>query len=72
MFDQNAFLGPCSEVPNLLLASGFSGHGLQHAPAMGRALAEFIHFGEYRTIDVTPFSYARYLRNQPLREQSVI
>lgn len=72
VFDQNAFLGPCSEVPNLLLASGFSGHGLQHAPAMGRALAEFIHFGEYRTIDVTPFSYARYLRDQPLREQSVI
>jgi FAD-dependent oxidoreductase domain-containing protein 1 len=72
VFDQNAFLGPCESVPNLLLASGFSGHGLQHAPAIGRALAEFIRFAEYRTIDVTPFSYSRYLRNQPLRERSVI
>jgi FAD-dependent oxidoreductase domain-containing protein 1 len=72
VFDQNAFLGPCEPVPNLILASGFSGHGLQHAPAIGRALAEFIHFAEYRTVDVTPFSYTRYLRNQPLREHSVI
>jgi hypothetical protein len=45
---------------------------LQHAPAVGRALAECIHFGEYRTIDATPLSYARYLRNQPLREHRVI
>jgi len=55
-----------------MLASGFSGHGLQHAPAIGRALAEFIRFAEYRTIDAAPLSYTRYLRNQPLREQSVI
>jgi FAD-dependent oxidoreductase domain-containing protein 1 len=72
VFDQNAFVGPCESVPNLLLASGFSGHGLQHAPAVGRALAEFIRFGEYRSIDATPLSYSRYLRNQPLREHSVI
>jgi glycine/D-amino acid oxidase-like deaminating enzyme len=57
VFDQNAFLGPCESVPNLILASGFSGHGLQHAPAVGRALAEFIRFAEYRSIDATPLSY---------------
>ena len=67
-----AFVGSSEAVANLLLASGFSGHGLQHAPAIGRALAEFITFGEYRTIDVTPFSYDRYLRRQPLRERNVI
>jgi len=72
VFDQNAFLGSCETVPNLILASGFSGHGLQHAPAVGRALAELIIFGEYRTIDVTPFSYARYTRGEPLREYNVI
>jgi FAD-dependent oxidoreductase domain-containing protein 1 len=71
-FDQNAFVGPCEFVPNLLLASGFSGHGLQHAPAVGRALAEFIRFAEYRTIDAASLSYTRYLRNQPLREHIVI
>jgi FAD-dependent oxidoreductase domain-containing protein 1 len=72
VFDQNAFVGPCESVPNLILASGFSGHGLQHAPAVGRALAEYIRFAQYRTIDAAPLSYTRYLRNQPLREQIVI
>jgi FAD-dependent oxidoreductase domain-containing protein 1 len=72
VFDQNAFVGPCEAVPNLLLASGFSGHGLQQAPGIGRALAEYITYGEYRTIDVTPFSYARYARGEPLREHNVI
>jgi glycine/D-amino acid oxidase-like deaminating enzyme len=72
VFDQNAFLGFCETVPNLILASGFSGHGLQHAPAIGRALAELIVFGEYRTIDATPFSYARYGRGRPLREHNII
>jgi FAD-dependent oxidoreductase domain-containing protein 1 len=72
VFDQNAFVGPCDAVPNLLLANGFSGHGLQQAPGVGRALAEFITHGEYRTIDVTPFSYSRYARAEPLREHNVI
>jgi FAD-dependent oxidoreductase domain-containing protein 1 len=71
-FDQNAFVGPCEAVPNFILACGFSGHGLQHAPGIGRALAELITFGEYRTIDVAPFSYARYSGGQPLREFNVI
>src|SRR5271167_565214 len=71
-FDQNAFVGPCEAVPNLILACGFSGHGLQHAPGIGRALAEFITFGEYRSIDVAAFSYARFTRAQPLRELNVI
>jgi glycine/D-amino acid oxidase-like deaminating enzyme len=72
VFDQNAYVGPCEAVPNLVLASGFSGHGLQQAPGIGRALAEYITYGEYRTIDVTPFSYARYARGEPLRERNVI
>jgi glycine/D-amino acid oxidase-like deaminating enzyme len=72
VFDQNAFLGPCEAVPNLILACGFSGHGLQQAAGVGRALAEFISFGEYRSIDVTALSYARYTRGQPLREYNVI
>jgi glycine/D-amino acid oxidase-like deaminating enzyme len=71
-FDQNAFLGPTEAVPNLLLASGFSGHGLQHAPAVGRALSEYITFGKYLSIDVTPFAYSRYLAGRPLREHNII
>src|SRR5271168_2879322 len=72
IFDQNAFVGPCEAVPNFILACGFSGHGLQHAPGIGRALAELITFGGYRSIDVAAFSYARFTRAQPLRELNVI
>lgn len=54
VFDQNALLGPSESVPNLVLACGFSGQGLHHAPAVGRALAEHIAFGNYPSIDVTP------------------
>lgn len=72
VFDQNAFVGPVPGIPNLLLASGFSGHGLQQAPGVGRGLAEYICFGEYRSIDLTPLSYARFLENAPLRELNVI
>ncbi len=71
-FDQNAFVGPVPGVPNLLLASGFSGHGLQQAPGIGRGLAEYIRFGEYRSLDLTPLSYARFLAGAPLRELNVI
>jgi len=72
VFDQNAFVGPAPGIPNLLLASGFSGHGLQHAPGVGRALAEQIIFAEYRSLDLTPLSYARFLADEPLRELNVI
>jgi FAD-dependent oxidoreductase domain-containing protein 1 len=72
VFDQNAFVGPVPGIPNLLLASGFSGHGLQQAPGIGRGLAEYICFGRYRTIDLTPLSYARFVAKEPLREFNVI
>lgn len=71
-FDQNAFIGPAPGIGNLLLASGFSGHGIQQSPAIGRGLAEHICYGEYRTIDLSPLSYARYLGNAPLRELNII
>jgi FAD-dependent oxidoreductase domain-containing protein 1 len=71
-FDQNAFIGPAPGIANLLLASGFSGHGIQQSPAIGRGLAEHICYGEYRTIDLSPLSYARYLANAPLRELNII
>ncbi len=70
--DQNAILGPHPELRNFYLASGFSGHGLQQSPATGRALAELIAYGRYRTLDLSRFSIERVLRNEPLRELNVV
>lgn len=70
--DRNAVLGPAAGVPNLLLANGFSGHGFQQAPAVGRGLAELIVHGSWRTLDLSPLGYDRILRGEPLRERAII
>jgi glycine/D-amino acid oxidase-like deaminating enzyme len=70
--DQNAILGRHSQVENFILVNGFSGHGLQQSPAMGRGIAELITYGEYRTLDLSPFSFDRIERNQPFNEKAII
>jgi glycine/D-amino acid oxidase-like deaminating enzyme len=59
-------------VGNFLFLNGFSGHGLQQAPAMGRATAEWILHGGYRTLDLTPFHYDRVAEGRALVEAAVI
>lgn len=70
--DQNAVLGPHSKVENFLFLNGFSGHGLQQSPAMGRGISELVTYGEFRTLDLTPFGYHRIDRKEPLIEKAVI
>jgi FAD-dependent oxidoreductase domain-containing protein 1 len=70
--DHNAVIGPHPDLPNFLFANGFSGHGLQQAPAAGRALSEWIASGDYETIDVRPLGYERIAANRPYRELNVI
>ncbi len=65
-FDQNAILGPHAELQNLMLLCGFSGHGVMHAPAAGRGIAELIATGAYQTIDLSPLSYERIPAHRPL------
>ena len=71
-FDQNAIIGPHHEVENFLFANGFSGHGLQQSMAIGRGLAEFITYGAYRSINLSPFAYKRIAEGNPLVEKAVI
>jgi len=71
-FDRNAILGPHHEVENFLFVNGFSGHGFQQAPAMGRGIAELIAYGEYRSLDLSDFNYQRIVDNKPFVERAVI
>ena len=70
--DHNAIVGPHTRLANFILANGFSGHGLQQAPAVGRGVAEWIATGRYETLDLSPLGYERIERNEPIRELSVI
>ena len=70
--DQNAILGPHPDVPNFFFQNGFSGHGLQQSPGMGRGMAELLTQGEYRSLDLAPFGYARVAAGRPMRERAVI
>lgn len=70
--DQNAILGPHPEITNFIFQNGFSGHGLQQSPAMGRAVAELLTYGDFRTLDMAPFTFERVLNNDPIVEKAVI
>lgn len=70
--DQNAIIGPHTTVENFIFANGFSGHGFQQSPAMGRGIAELIATGAYQTLDLTPFGYARIERGEKFVEKAVI
>ena len=72
VLDHNLVIGASSLVPNLIFANGFSGHGLQQAPAVGRGISELITYGEFRTIDMTGLGYERILKNEALLENVVI
>lgn len=70
--DHNAIIGPHDTVRNFLFANGFSGHGLQQSPAVGRGLAEWITYGEYRSLDLSALGYARVASGTPFLEKAVI
>ena len=70
--DHNLIIGPATEVQNFMFANGFSGHGLQQGPAVGRGLSELITYGEFRTIDLSPLGYTRIERNEPIIEHAII
>jgi FAD-dependent oxidoreductase domain-containing protein 1 len=69
--DSNAILGEWPDIKGLYLANGFSGHGLQQAPAVGRYLAELIT-GQTPVLDLSIFHPDRILENRPLSEGGLV
>lgn len=70
--DHNALIGPHPACANFWLCNGFSGHGLQHAPAAGRGVAEQVLTGGWQTLDLSAFSPQRTLEGKAFVEQAVI
>ncbi|XP_063464939.1 FAD-dependent oxidoreductase domain-containing protein 1 isoform X7 [Pan paniscus] len=71
-FDQNGVVGPHPLVVNMYFATGFSGHGLQQAPGVGRAVAEMVLKGRFQTIDLSPFLFTRFYLGEKIQENNII
>lgn len=70
--DQNALLGPHPDLPTLHFMNGFSGHGLQQSPAVGRGVAEHLLSGGWQSLDLSDLSVARVLTGKALLEKAVV
>ncbi|MFO1307501.1 MAG: FAD-binding oxidoreductase [Burkholderiales bacterium] len=70
--DRNGIVGPHPEWANLVFASGFSGHGIQQSPAVGRGVAELLVHGGYRTLDLSPLAVERFARGELVVELNVV
>lgn len=71
-YDENVLLGAMPEQPNFFIANGFSGHGLQQSPAMGRGLSELITYGGFRTLDLSELSPVRIREGRQVKEKCIV
>ena len=70
--DGNMIIGRYSPGhDNIVTACGFSGHGIMHAPAVGRALSELALTGTYETLDLSRMEIGRVHKNEPLAEVGI-
>ncbi len=70
--DKHALLGEAPGVRGLYLINGSSGHGVMHAPALGRLLAEIILDGRARTLDTTALRPSRFAEGRPNPEDAIL
>jgi len=69
--DHNGIVGRHDEIENLVFSTGFSGHGVMHAPAAGRGVAELIVKGAYTSLDLSPLGYHRIRTGKPMSESII-
>lgn len=70
--DRHAIIGPVESLDGLHLAVGFSGHGFQHAPIVGKLLAEEIVDGRAASVDISSLRLERFSRAEEIRESHVV
>lgn len=70
--DQNAIIGGHPEMDGYYMAVGFSGHGMQQAPAVGKGLSELIQTGHYETLDLSPLRFERFAENELVIEGAIV
>jgi sarcosine oxidase subunit beta len=70
--DRHPIIGRAPGIEGLYLANGFSGHGFQHAPVVGKLLAELIVEGETRTVDISSLGLERFATGDIVRERHVV
>jgi sarcosine oxidase, subunit beta len=70
--DHHAVIGPAPELPGFLHCAGFGGHGVMHAPAAGRAVAELVTLGGCRTFDLHPLRPSRFAEGDLVVEKAVL
>ena len=69
--DDNPILGPHPEHPSLLIAAGFSGHGLMLAPAAGRITSELIRIGRAESLEARPYRLGRFAEGEPIVDPQI-
>ena len=72
LFDHNGVVGPHPAMPNLIFATGFSGHGIQHSPATGRGVSELIAEGGFTSLDLSPLGCERLVEGRKLVEKLIM
>jgi sarcosine oxidase subunit beta len=70
--DRHPIIGEAPGVGGLFLANGFSGHGFQHAPVVGKLLAELVVEGRARTVDVSGLGVERFQSGELVPEGHVV
>ena len=70
--DHNPILGRMPTVENWINVAGFSGHGVQQAPTIGRLIAEEVMLGRAQSINIDPLRITRFSAGQQSQERNII